>query len=39
MNSDLTKYSRKETYDDYADIYKNLDAPVYEKLGNYDYCG
>ncbi len=38
MNGDLTEYSRKETYDDYANIYKTLGIPFYEGLGNHDYA-
>ncbi|GAA5102200.1 metallophosphoesterase [Bartonella acomydis] len=38
VNGDLTEYGRKETYEDYTNIYKNLAAPVYEGLGNHDYA-
>ncbi|WP_371923228.1 metallophosphoesterase [Bartonella sp. B1099] len=38
VNGDLTEYGRKETYDSYANIYKNLGVPVYEGLGNHDYA-
>nr|WP_139412319.1 metallophosphoesterase [Bartonella mastomydis] len=38
VNGDLTEYGRKETYDDYANIYKKLGVPVYEGLGNHDYA-
>ncbi|EJF79835.1 metallophosphoesterase [Bartonella doshiae] len=38
VNGDLTEFGRKKTYDDYANIYKNLGSPVYEGLGNHDYA-
>ncbi|WP_019219607.1 metallophosphoesterase family protein [Bartonella florencae] len=38
INGDLTEYGRRETYEGYTNIYKKLDAPVYEGLGNHDYA-
>ncbi|MBB5074352.1 cytolysin (calcineurin-like family phosphatase) [Bartonella callosciuri] len=38
VNGDLTEFGRQKTYDDYANVYKNLGAPVYEGLGNHDYA-
>ncbi|MGF7158207.1 metallophosphoesterase [Bartonella heixiaziensis] len=38
VNGDLTDFGRKKTYDDYANMYKKLGAPVYEGLGNHDYA-
>ncbi|WP_273719179.1 MULTISPECIES: hypothetical protein [Bartonella] len=37
-NGDLTEYGRRETYDNDANIYKNLGAPVYEGRDNHDYA-
>ncbi len=37
INGDLTEFGRPKTYQDYADIYKNIVYPVYEGLGNHDY--
>ncbi|EJF83548.1 hypothetical protein MCW_01348 [Cardidatus Bartonella washoeensis 085-0475] len=37
INGDLTEFGRPQTYQDYADVYKNIVYPVYEGLGNHDY--
>ncbi|WP_019219604.1 metallophosphoesterase [Bartonella florencae] len=38
VNGDLTEFGRPQTYEDYADVYKDMVYPVYEGLGNHDYA-
>ncbi|WP_273721046.1 metallophosphoesterase [Bartonella sp. ML71XJBT] len=38
VNGDLTEFGRPQTYQDYANVYKNMAYPVYEGLGNHDYA-
>ncbi|GAA5110683.1 metallophosphoesterase [Bartonella jaculi] len=38
VNGDLTEFGQQKNYDDYKSVYKNLESPVYEGLGNHDYA-
>ncbi|ETS11910.1 metallophosphoesterase [Bartonella quintana] len=38
VNGDLTEFGQQRNYDDYKNVYKKFEAPVYEGLGNHDYA-